>query len=288
MAGPRNDDRRRHPRRDLVKEVYCYVDGVRLDGWSLNASASGLFLGTPIQGEVPLGASVALVFKDQEHSRAPVILFGRVMRRQAGTPEGLGLAWERAVTPGEPADLVAVLRGFLGIEAEGIHRADAGDGRGQRCVYSFAEAPARASPPSVFLDRPGAATWPRSPGPGVVSRQVDRRLVGIATELGGWMRGPGGEVPVAVHRLGFQGLALRPDPAAPLVEGADVTLRLEIRTSGSVLPVTLRCRAVAPDSEPGAPAGAGVLEILERDEGEHAGILDRYLKWLHLRSQFAG
>jgi len=287
-------ERRRHPRRPLLQDVHCYIDGARLDGSCLNVSAGGLFLKTDVQRDIAPGASVGLVFKAQPHSQSPVILFGQVARQQLAGDEGLGIAWAKAVTPGEPGELVAVLRQVLGIEPEGVHRVVDEDGQA-RSVYLFASSPPTEGEPAGFVERPEEAGWPRSLGPGAISRQFDRRFAGTPLDEPALLMTEGRERIGRLRRLGMTGLALTLQEEPALAFGAEVEIRVEIRTNVGVIPIALRCRMLGPEvadpepeDRPSRPSDRTSLafEIVARDEGDHAGIVDRYLKWLHLSSMF--
>jgi hypothetical protein len=103
-------DRRQQPRRPLDEEVLAYLDGDRLDARTGNISEGGLYLRSSRPEEFPLGASVALVFRDPVPPSGEVFLVARVVRHQAGLEGGVGLRWDRAVTIGDAEPLRRVLR----------------------------------------------------------------------------------------------------------------------------------------------------------------------------------
>jgi hypothetical protein len=279
------NERRRDPRRPLDLEVFCYVDGARLDGWTADVSAGGLFLKTDVQQDIPQGVSVGLAFKAQDPGAAPVILFGRVVRRQDRDTRGVGIQWERAVTPGPPAELAKVLADVLGLEARDIRPCDDGSGRS---AYDFRAGRTRiAAGTQDFSGLPEAADWPRTPGPGAVSRQVERRLGGVDVEVDAWAGPARGGAKATIRRLGTTALTLRRVDGKLFPDGEIVEVRFEIRTTGGRAQVTLRCRPFEFDVAPeGEDDGTTSLEIVERHEGANPGLFDRYVKWLHLQSMY--
>lgn len=287
-------ERRAHPRRALQRGAFCYVDGSRLDGTSVDVSAGGVYLRTTDQRDVPEGTSVALVFTNPEHATRPVILFGRVARRQGGPSEGFGVRWEKAVTEGSKAELAAFLADLLDIRAATITAQPvAGSTDGRRVfVFPVASPPSpssRPTPPrprSGFRDRTEAKAWRRGPEHGAVTQMVARQDLGVRVSMAATLTLADITTPVTITHLGLFGLSVEA-PALQLAPGTLVLVRLEIASRSGALPITCECRALRPI--PGEPEAArGVpLEILRLDEGAHTGVLVRYVKWLHIHT-FSG
>ena len=98
-------DSRQFPRREFVEEVFCYVDGERLDARSSNLSVGGIFVETERGAQIPVGAVVAVVLKNRVAELGSIFLFGKVVRRAPDSPTGLGVRWEKAVGPVEKEHL---------------------------------------------------------------------------------------------------------------------------------------------------------------------------------------
>ncbi len=132
----KTNDQRQFQRYALADKMYCYVDGTRFDARSQDISAGGLFIRTPRR--VPLGAHIALVFKDSnDPDGAPVFLVGKVMRRQSEPVPGIGLRWERATTEGSAARLELFLTLRMGILPEKIVRETYGPREEGRNAFYF-------------------------------------------------------------------------------------------------------------------------------------------------------
>lgn len=143
-------ERRLFPRREFRAGVYAYVDGRRYDARSTNISAGGMFLAT--SEEIPLGHTIALVFKSKSGKKSPddkgtkygagvkgepVFLVGRVMRKQASPERGVGLRWVRAMTDATPEDLNYFLSKLLKIDAQGSSRKRIGANKAPKSVFEF-------------------------------------------------------------------------------------------------------------------------------------------------------
>jgi Tfp pilus assembly protein PilZ len=132
----KTSEQRQFQRYALAEKMYCYIDGARFDARSQDISAGGLFIRTPRQ--VPMGAHIALVFKDSnDPDGAPVFLVGKVMRRQSEPTPGIGLRWERATTEGSAARLELFLTLRMGILPTNIQRETYGPRREVRNAFYF-------------------------------------------------------------------------------------------------------------------------------------------------------
>ncbi|NOZ00408.1 MAG: PilZ domain-containing protein, partial [Deltaproteobacteria bacterium] len=131
-----SENRREHPRWKLEKDVFCYIDGIRMDARCENISTGGLFIRTTHQNELPVGALVGLTFRTKDGSGAATFLFGRIVRRVSGRSGGVGLKWEKAVTVGPRTELAGFLLKIFKIEHPEIREEPVGKGQ-TRSVFHF-------------------------------------------------------------------------------------------------------------------------------------------------------
>ena len=89
-------ERRKHDRVAKELRFHCYIDGNRFDSATVNISQGGAFLRTP--DPIPTGAVVVAVPHQQFLKDYPVMLVGKVLRRQNASDKGLGVEWLRCVT----------------------------------------------------------------------------------------------------------------------------------------------------------------------------------------------
>lgn len=89
-------ERRKHDRVQKEIRFHCYIDGNRFDSASVNLSQGGAFLRT--QDPIPTDSVVVAVPRQQYLQEFPVMLVGKVLRRQNSSDKGLGLEWQRCVT----------------------------------------------------------------------------------------------------------------------------------------------------------------------------------------------
>jgi hypothetical protein len=87
-------ERRKHERVQREVSFHCYIDGQRFDSASVNISSGGAFLKTP--DLIPPDSVVVVVPKQQFLTEFPVMLVGKVLRRDES--KGLGITWLRCVT----------------------------------------------------------------------------------------------------------------------------------------------------------------------------------------------
>ncbi|MBM4388257.1 MAG: PilZ domain-containing protein, partial [Deltaproteobacteria bacterium] len=147
-------------KRKLEKDVFCYIDGARLDARSEDISAGGMFLKTEASDSIPHGSLIGLVFEFKSSTDNTTFLFGRVVRKQESPLKGAGLRWEKAVTVGTPEQLAQFLAKMLQIEDAEIRQEDAGKKGLKKSVYHF-PGPEKVQPPkqvtTQFLRKPDAA-----------------------------------------------------------------------------------------------------------------------------------
>ncbi len=89
-------ERRKHDRVQKEIRFHCYIDGIRFDSASVNISQGGAFLRT--KDPIPTDSVVVAVPRQQYLKDYPVMLVGKVLRRQKNSDQGLGLEWMRCVT----------------------------------------------------------------------------------------------------------------------------------------------------------------------------------------------
>jgi len=88
-------DRRKFGRINRNIDFYCYVDGQRFDSESLDVSAGGAFLRTG--DDIRTQAAVVMVPRGVTPEESPVLLVGKVVRKQKHPPAGVGIKWSKAV-----------------------------------------------------------------------------------------------------------------------------------------------------------------------------------------------
>lgn len=274
-------ERRRYERRPLRQETYCYIDGVRLDGVALDASPGGMFVTIPDPAEVEVASPVALVFKAMHGLSEPVFLFGRVVRGQMTPVPGIGVAWVRAVGSGPASEMAALLHDVFGVEDPDLVRVTTSDGR-TRNVYAFANAP----PSDAFLDRAASTRRMRPVNPGsqgVVSRQIARAYAGAPAAIEAVLTVDGQSFRGVIRRLGVSGMSVETRRSLKRAD-QNVFVRFEIPAADGVAVVSCTCRLLGASAASWEGATPMVLlEILDLDEGGRHGIVERYVKWLHLR-----
>ena len=156
---PPSQNRRVHNRWKLEKDIFCYVDGVRLDARCENISTGGLFIRTSHHKSLPIGALVGLTFRMREGSGIATFLFGRIVRRVKGSKGGVGLSWEKAVTVGPREEMAGFLKKVFRIEDADIQEEPSGK-RQVRSIFHFPPQgaskliPIRTGPPAAPAPEP--------------------------------------------------------------------------------------------------------------------------------------
>jgi hypothetical protein len=302
MAG--DQDRRRFPRRPLAENILGYLDGTRFDIQSSNISVGGMFLRTH-PGEVfPMGTRLALVFNRLEGPERRVLLVAQVVRRQEEPEPGVGLAWEKAVTAGAPAELTQVLERVIGARAEVIERKLVRETNTNHWVYSFAEpspvpegnAPAggpalvvdagrvppvkaRATPATVLHPPPPPPAPPPSHAfPGPMTQQLEVERLRAPVSLRGKLSGKHATWPCTVRSLGLSAaLVETEEPVAPPFERFALSIAFPVGSNQMELSATCRLESI----EPARVAGVAALDLTFEsiDEGPLEGFLRRYVRW---------
>lgn len=316
MPGQESENRRRHQRWRLEKDLFCYVDGRRLDARCENISEGGLFLCTRDHLALPLGATVGLVLRQEAGYGHPVFLFGRVARKQSGETPGVGLQWEKAVTDGAAQQLSDFLKKMFRMPEVDI-RKEPGELPGtQRSVYRFPfqsmnpvvpvqyrKRPEGEAPPVNRLDdaAPMAASdlpggslevpthvftgeaLPHSGASGAISQMIARKRALSPVSLDAGLTADNMEGRGKVIRLGLDNLivmveSIQADTSSYLSASIGIPCETGYRQ------IVCRClvEGVADGRKPGERAME--LRIVEIDECGSPGVLSRYVKWLHFNS----
>jgi hypothetical protein len=288
---PEPNESRQFPRRDFIEEIFCYVDGERLDARSSNLSVGGIFLETDRGPDIPLGATVAVVLKDRVDDLGTVFLFGKVVRKQPDAPSGLGVRWEKAVGPVDKERLAAALREVLRIRAFGIEQgAVASTGR-VMSVFRFVPevlddstecGPRFENPVGPELFGGLRPDWRRYSGDGPVTQEIDTSCVGGQANLKAHLTFEGTSIQgrltwLSTTRLRFSTRMVPTDDSLVLAVSFDLPSR-----SGPT-PVTCHGRVQSVEREENEAASSLVIGIDRLDEGLQQGVLRRYVRWLHAR-----
>ena len=268
-------ERRRHTRRPYAHHVLCYIDGWRLDAFTLDMSLGGTFLATDHAPRISLGALVGVVVNDEEPTSRRVYLFGTVVRVVGGEIPGLGVQWVRAASIDAVDPLVHVLGELFGLTAEQVRqRVTERSGR-QRFVFTFDEAPAVPPEPPCAdagqLETPARrATDPQNPVP--PARATEPQVV---VDLEAVLDVRGVRISSRLTRLGARTLDLR---SAYVPSGAVDALAVEYRLPVKNLDVPIRCTCRVQE---GAALGEGVLSLVvdQIDEGRFPRAVEQYVKW---------
>lgn len=294
-------DKRKHPRWDVDKKVFCYIDGARLDARSSNISLGGMFIRTDGAERVPLDSLVGLVFRASTPDQGTTFLFGRVVRKQDFPEAGLGLHWEKAVAVTPPEALAAFLKNLMGIEnLTIIQEATGPEGRVKSIFWfdSIGVEPMNAErPPPVPEDRTPVQSLattappyveegsklPHSQESGAITTMVNRKDLRAPTSQLGILSVAGADLEVEITSIGIDGAMVDTGPLT-LATGTEACLRFEIKTRAGVIPVTCNCRSgTVADSQSAGTANLD-LEFTEVLEGDHEDVLRRYVKWLHFNN----
>jgi hypothetical protein len=242
MSGPSNDQRE-YSRYPVAENLYCYIDGNRFDARSLDISAGGLFIRTP--KKVPIGAHIALVFKDKDApDTAPVFLVGKVMRHQEDDVSGIGLQWDRAISEGSSAQLELFLTLRMGV-IPGVIRSEASGPRQEtRHVFDFADRgeETKGTSPEDMMEAPAAL----KSGPGPLPRPKLRTVEPVHVVKSDGKVEDLELVPLPEHVVRLSDGA--PGPLSCILQRgeslAPVTLDATVEIKGRSLPVTIRGMSV--------------------------------------------
>ena len=189
-------DRREHVRWLLEEEVFCYLDGNRVQAATQDISAGGMFIRT--SSELPLGSVVALVFEERsDGANVPVFLLGMTVRHQEQPVTGAGVQWMRAVTTSAPDALEKFLVARLKLVSPSIVREEFGPRKDLRSIYRFPivpvkpktggwsrPAPVKRAPVVVKADQPKPSIAPVKMGFADTSKFLSGRKVDVVQDDG--------------------------------------------------------------------------------------------------------
>lgn len=289
---PESMEARQFARRDFVEEIFCYVDGERLDARSLNLSVGGILLETAQARDVPKGAVVAVVLKNRLDDLGTVFLFGKVVRQHVGSPLGLAVRWEKAVGPVDKERLAQALREVFRIRAFGIEEGAVPSTGQVMSVFRFV--------PEVLDDEPGEGAlrfenpvgpelfgglrpdWKQYSGDGPVTQEIDGARVGSQTNLKAVLEFEGATVQGRITWLSTSILRFS-TRLVPADESLVLAVTFDIPTRTGPASITCRGRVQSVERDEGEAASSLVIGVDRTDEGTQPGVLRRYVRWLHAR-----
>lgn len=301
-------ERRRYERRGWKEEVYCYLDGQRVNVQSTDISAGGMFIETH-QSILP-GTEVAVVVKAQlADGQRPVFLTARVMRRQVQPVKGVGIRWEKATSPGDPHSLRKFLQNTLRVDANRIDEHPHGDAGLVQSVFQFPLTSADLDEaPRVEVAAPllggGEDTIEGLDDEEATIQELGEDLkaelserpseIGpLTTELGkGDSQAPADlkanlivgrkEHPVRVSSLGPGNAFVATNSA--LEAGQKVELRFSIVARGGSADIRARAEVISLGRDHRSGRRGGLVKLTRVDEGSHPGIFRQYTRWLHFNA----
>jgi len=300
-------ERRRHKRRAFEEDVYTYIDGSRLDSLSMDVSPGGALFRT--EQDLPLGATVAIVFKKQAQLKEPVFMVGTVQRRQTNPFLGVALRWTKAVTQASPSELGWFLVTVLGMSDPQIdhvrepgqwnmlslHRfaveaaeVDPGDGQGPDSLESLDAAATRAA--RILDGEPNSGgfssttpDYPRTSEDGSLTVQIARSGLRAPAGINGVLDIGNKSESVRITHLGVSSLFVQTGKR-PTGSSESVVVRFNIPASAEKIPIICQCRVSYLDQGDTIGRQGLDLEITRLEEGKHKGILKKFVKWLHFQA----
>lgn len=288
---PEAMEARQFARREFVEEIFCYVDGERLDARSLNLSVGGILLETAQAHNLPKGATVAVVLKNRLDELGTVFLFGKVVRQQADAPSALAVRWEKAVGPVDKEALATALREVFRIRAFGIEEGAVPSTGQVMSVFRFVpEVLDEAAENTGRFDNPVGPElfgglrpeWKQYEGDGPVTQEIDQSRVGSQTNLKAVLEFEGATVQGRVTWLSTSILRFA-TRLVPADESLVLAVSFEIPTRTGPASITCRGRVQSVERDEGETASSLVIGIDAADEGAQPGVLRRYVRWLHAR-----
>ncbi len=291
------DNRRKSERRHFEEEIYTYVEGNRLDADSQDVSAGGAFLRT--WQTIPVDAKIAVVFKKQAQTTSPVFVVGKVVRSQTDPAPGVALVWEKALTMGAPSELEWFLSAMFGLVAP-VVKMEKEPGKWEMlAVYRFgasdddkqgaddqAKSTFDASSHQTVRQFPLealAADYPSADEDGSLTVRIAKSGLRAPAGIDGELVMGDDTQTVRITHLGASSMFVQTGMAPPDSHAVAV-VRFSIRTTSEEVPIICQCRVTASDA--GADTGIpGVdLEFIRVDEGPEAGILKKFVRWLHFEA----
>lgn len=285
-------ERRKAPRRPEKKQVYCYVEGQRLDAETADISALGAMIRTVWTDSANGEALVSVSFRAREPEVRDVFLFGRVERVQKDPMRGFALSWVRAVTTGPRAGMVAVLRDVLGVPDDLIEaQRVGGDGKPAK-VFNFgattrpgASEPRRPTVPPVQQARVPTSEhdWRRYPSKGPLTRTMAVTTARESVTLKALLVSGATRRNVRVTSVGEHSIALDMRGGLEGI-GETATVRFNVPLRRGVGLVAATGHVTKSTSRPIEGISLLEIEIDSIDEGDRPGVLERYVRWLHQRA----
>ena len=278
---PAKDDRRNYERRLLGEDMYCYIDGARLDAASLDISQGGLFL-TTVQ-DIPMGAVVALVFKlHQRVGSPPVYMVGRVVRKQTEPYRGIGLHWLKAVAE-HTESLEQFLTELLGMTKPIILSEGLGPLGEDMAVHYFPDVPAHSESAIVGTVPDSNSLAPTSPEPGPMTLKFKDDEQRAPADVDACLKVGDLTATVRVINLGRRAIFAR-SAFVPIAVEEPLEVQLTIPRKGGSAILSCNCRVVhVHNGDESDPPGLE-MRILSVDEGNYAGLLERYLRYLRFKA----
>jgi len=278
-------DRRIHHRWESKDTIYGYLDGARFAAKSEDLSSGGLFIET--NDDVPIGALISLVFRQQVKSEdPPIFLIGRVMRRQKSPTLGIGLRWEKAVFTGPTKTLHRFLVDHLRLVDPAVLTLTGAKGE-SRAVHHFNAVPVapETRPNAEIPETIRRGTVPQDAGPVTtrITRKSSLAPANVTAKI--CLEGEDEEEQIQIHALGVKSMFTSAPPTLMVIPDIEVTVTLGVRTRSGISEVS--CLCLVTSFEEGAEDDPETmdLEILDVKEAKgHIGLLSRYVRWLHFNA----
>ncbi len=276
-------DRRIHHRWESKDTIYGYLDGARFAAKSEDLSSGGLFIET--NDDVPIGALISLVFRQQVKSEdPPIFLIGRVMRRQKTPTVGIGLRWEKAVFTGPTKTLYRFLVDHLRLVDPAVLTLTGAKGE-SRAVHHFNALPAapETQPNAEIPETIRRGTVPQDQGP--VTTRITRKSSLAPANVTAKISLDGEEGQIQIHALGVKSMFTSAPPTLMVIPDVEVTVTLGVRTRSGLAEVSCLCLVTSfEDGDEDDPETMD-LEILDVKEAKgHVGLLSRYVRLLHFNA----
>jgi len=274
------------------EDVYTYVEGTRLDAATTDISAGGAFFQTT--DPLRMGSLVAVVFKRQSETEDAVFLVGRVVRMRTSAPAGVGLRWTKAVTEAAPAKLAWFLTSVLGVDEPAVTQQRERGRWEMLSVHIFPEPESDAPGPgsdSLAASLAEAAEFSlEEPPPTATQSPEDGSLTTRIARSG--LRAPAGldatvilgdrTAAGLITHLGATSLYVQTE-IMPAEKSGLLVVSFDVLTKNREVRVVCECRETARDD--GASTGAPGLDLeIVRLEEEEAGLLRKYVRWLHFQA----
>ncbi len=292
-------EKRQFSRFASALEFYCYIDGDRFDTVSVGISPSGVFLET--MAKVRRGAIVMLVPKNEAAHDFPVMLIGRVIRRQR-PPEapGYGVQWLRCLTKRGMEAIYHFIASYPEFSQLTLPFADPDVMRAQVVGYDFVanrfyvpSVPGKGAPvpPSPFVPEPltppplarptPPADFSRSQEDGAVTKALKVMHEQIPVSIATSIIVHGEELFGTVVMMSLTTLFVS-TAARQIAVGDEVRIRLPVSLAERETIVELLCRVDKLGPHLALAGGTGLhLTITAIDESKRAGLFERYVKYLY-------